>query len=72
MATPKKEEAKDVKIVNKCTGGSAGAIYGFGFLGALVYFIQHAGSFSEGLVGFLKALAWPALLVYRVLELLKF
>lgn len=68
----KDKETKKVKVINRNTTGSAGAIYGFGFLGALVYFIQDASNFTEGLLGFLKALAWPALLIYKALELLKF
>jgi len=48
-----------------------GAIYGLGFIGALVYYLQHAATFSAGVVGFLKALVWPAILIYKVLELLK-
>lgn len=44
-----------------------GAIYGLGLIGALVYFIQNADTFSQGVVGFLKALVWPALLVYKAL-----
>ncbi len=47
------------------------AVYGFGVLGALVYFLQHATTLWLGLFGVLKALVWPALVVYRVLELLK-
>jgi hypothetical protein len=46
-------------------------VYGLGVIGAAVYFIQHAHSFGEGLLGVLKALVWPALLVYRLLESLK-
>mgnify|MGYP001580238941 FL=1 len=53
-----------------CHGASGGA-YGLGFLGALVYYIQHASSFAEGLLGFLKALVWPAILVYKLLDFLK-
>jgi len=49
----------------------AGAVYGLGLVGALVYFIQHAQTFTEGLLGFLKALVWPALLIFKVMELLK-
>lgn len=45
--------------------------YGLGFIGAVVYFIQHAANFGEGVIGFLKALVWPAFLVYRLLEFLK-
>ncbi len=64
---------KDVKIVNKCcSGGAGGAVYGLGLVGALVYYVQHAQTFTEGVIGFLKALVWPAFLIYRVLELLKF
>lgn len=52
-------------------GGVGGAVYGLGFFGALVYFIQHASSFLDGVIGVLKAFIWPALLVYKALEFLK-
>ncbi len=42
-----------------------GAIYGMGFIGAAVYFISAATSFWSGALGFLKAIIWPALLVYE-------
>jgi hypothetical protein len=48
-----------------------GAIYGMGFLGALVYFIQHASSFVDGLIGIFYAIFWPGVILYKVLELLK-
>jgi hypothetical protein len=51
-------------------GGNPGIIYGLGFVGALIYFIQTAGSFSEGLLGVLKAIVWPAVLTYRLFEFL--
>jgi len=44
-----------------------GAVYGLGLIGALVYFIQHATSFGDGLLGVLKAIVWPALVIYQVL-----
>lgn len=47
-------------------------VYGLGFIGAAVYFIQHATTFWLGVLGVLKAVVWPALVIYRVLELLKF
>ncbi|HJX59102.1 hypothetical protein A2V61_03240 [Candidatus Woesebacteria bacterium RBG_19FT_COMBO_47_8] len=53
----------------KCNS-SSGAVYGLGLIGALVYFLQQATTFSEGLLGILKALVWPAILIYRVLGLL--
>lgn len=47
------------------------AIYGMAFIGALIYFMQHATTFWGGVVGFGKALIWPAVLVYKLLEFLK-
>ncbi|MCL5784133.1 MAG: hypothetical protein M1142_02120, partial [Patescibacteria group bacterium] len=46
------------------SGGGPDAIYGLGIIGAAVYFIQHATSFWQGAFGLLKALVWPAILVY--------
>jgi hypothetical protein len=51
--------------------GGGEAVYGLGFIGALIYFIQHAGNFVEGLIGILKAIVWPAFMVYKLLEFLK-
>lgn len=48
----------------------SGAVYGLGFIGAAVYFIQHATTFGIGLVGLLKAIVWPAILVYKLLSFL--
>ena len=55
---------------NRANQGVSGGIYGLGLIGALVYFISHAGSFWGGLLGFLKSLAWPAILVYELLNYL--
>lgn len=49
----------------------SGAIYGMGVIGALVYFIQHATSFQQGVIGIFEAIFWPAVVLYKVLELLK-
>lgn len=62
----------------KCCGGknnssgnaAGGGIYGLAFVGALIYYIQHAETFMQGVLGVLKALVWPAILVYKLLELL--
>lgn len=48
-----------------------GAIYGIGVLGALVYFIQHASSLVDGIIGIILAFFWPGVLVYKALEMLK-
>jgi hypothetical protein len=52
-------------------GGASSAVYGLGFIGALVYFLQHATTFWIGLLGILKAIIWPAIVVYKWLEFLK-
>ncbi len=44
--------------------GATGAVYGIGFIGAVVYFIIHATGFWTGALGVLKAVFWPAFLVY--------
>ena len=51
--------------------GISGGVYGLAFLGALVYYIQHADTFWAGALGVLKAIFWPAMIIYKVLELLK-
>ena len=46
----------------------AGAVYGLGLIGAAVYYISVATGFWMGVLGFLKALVWPAFLVYEALK----
>lgn len=48
-----------------------GGIYGMAFIGAAIYFIQHSATFWEGALGILKAVFWPAVLMYKLLEFLK-
>ena len=50
---------------------SSEAIYGIGVIGALVYFIQQSSTFTGVLIGIGKAIFWPAVVLYRVLELLR-
>ncbi|MBI5044788.1 MAG: hypothetical protein HZC02_02580 [Candidatus Levybacteria bacterium] len=49
----------------------SGAIYGLGMLGALVYFLQHATSFWDGIIGIFQAFFWPGVVLYHVLGILK-
>lgn len=55
----------------KCNAGG-GAIYGVGVIGAIIYFLQHSTSFLDGIVGIIMSFFWPALIVYKALEFLKF
>jgi hypothetical protein len=65
--------AKKNIIINKFGGGCrpsgcGGAVYGLGFIGAVVYYISNATTFWIGVLGVLKALVWPAFLVYEALK----
>ncbi|HTY15397.1 MAG TPA: hypothetical protein VMC42_06790 [Methanoregulaceae archaeon] len=50
--------------------GCGGAIYGLGFLGALVYYLSTATSILGGITGVIKAILWPAFLVYGIMKFL--
>ncbi len=53
---------------DKHGNGSASAVYGLGFVGAVIFFISSATSFWAGVLGVLKAIVWPAILVYDVFK----
>lgn len=46
----------------------SGAVYGLGLIGAAIWFISQATSFWLGILGFLKAIVWPAFLVYEAFK----
>ena len=52
---------------NNAFGGGA---YFLGFLGAVIYYISTAATFGIGVLGVLKAIVWPAILVYEVFKFL--
>lgn len=56
--------------MSKSNAATGGGFYFLGFIGAAVFYIGQATTFGMGVLGFLKALVWPALLVYRALEAL--
>ena len=49
---------------------ASGMVYCLGVIGAAVYYIGAATSFWMGVLGFLKALVWPAFVVYELLKFL--
>jgi hypothetical protein len=53
---------------NVCNSQSGNAVYGLGFIGAAFYFISGATNLWMGVLGFLKAIVWPAFLVYDALK----
>ncbi|MCP4311799.1 MAG: hypothetical protein GY790_11085 [Bacteroidetes bacterium] len=44
------------------------AVYGVGIIGAAIYYITIASGFWMGVLGLLKALVWPAFLVFEALK----
>ena len=67
----------DLGDLSSCCSGkksschtSTGCAYFLGFIGAAVYYISTANSFWMGVLGFLKALVWPAFLVFELLKFL--
>lgn len=60
----------ECKSSNMNNHASSGAVYGLGLIGAAIYFIAQATTFWMGVLGFLKALVWPAFLVYEALKAL--
>jgi hypothetical protein len=55
----------------RSNGCFSGGVYGVAFIGAAFYYIQHADGFWMGVLGVIKAMVWPALVVYKMLEFLK-
>jgi len=60
------KKGKGNKGIN-CSGGSE-ALYFVGFAGALIYWMQAAVGFGAVVTGILKALVWPAYVIYKLLE----
>jgi len=61
---------KSEKWHHRSGGFMGGGFYGLGFLAAAYYYIQNADGFWMGVLGVLKALVWPAMLIYKVFTML--
>ena len=70
--TTESETPKPVKKERNVVYNSASSapIYGFGLIGAWVYYISHATTFWMGVLGILKGIVWPAMLVYEAMKYL--
>lgn len=55
------------RSVSTAGSGGAGAVYGLGLIGALVWYWQNADGFWMHLWAFVEALLWPAFVVYDLL-----
>jgi hypothetical protein len=65
--TPTQQNKKPTVIRQ---AGASEAVYGFGLIGAWIYYFTHAATFWLGVLGFFKGLVWPAMLVYEALKFL--
>jgi hypothetical protein len=72
----KKEECCESECSCDCSSHKwhhhtkSGGIYCLGFIVAAIYFISNSTGFWMGVLGILKALVWPAMLVYNLLKFL--
>ena len=64
----KGKEALRRGMGDRSHSGMLGGGYFLAFIGALVYFIGHASGFWDGVLGVLKAIVWPAVLVYELFQ----
>jgi hypothetical protein len=65
MPTSTSQKEKKKHPVTQSRG--AGFIWFLGFIGAFVFYVQQVDNFGAGVVAFLKAIFWPAFLVYKLL-----
>ncbi len=63
-----KSDNKSVKIINQ--HGPAGFAAFVAFVGAFVYFAQHADDFGDFVWAFAQAIVWPGILIFNVLKTL--
>jgi len=69
----KKASKKSAKMKESCgmgNGSCKGCGYFLGFVGAAIYYISTSTGFWNGVLGLLKALVWPAFLVFETLKFL--
>jgi len=70
MADKKGSKNQCIGIYSGCSSHSGNAVYGLGFIGSAIYYISTATGFWMGVLGVLKAIVWPAFLVFELLKFL--
>lgn len=64
-------QAAGIQQKRVCYHSNAGdAVYGLGLIGAAIFYIGQATSFWMGVLGMLKAFAWPVFLVLEAFKAL--
>lgn len=66
METIKLKEFKEKCKSRNSNNSSMSCMYGMGMVGSAIYFVSTATSFGVGVLGVLKSIVWPAVLVYQV------
>lgn len=56
------KDNRTIKVIND--SGPVGFALFLGFVGALIYFVNMADGFWGVILAFLKAIVWPAFVVY--------
>ena len=65
---PSAQKPQKPRVIRQA--GASEAVYGFGLIGAWIYYFTHAATFLLGVLGFFKGIVWPAMLVYEALKFL--
>ena len=63
------KKQRKTRVIHR--GGASEAVYGFGLIGAWIYFFTHATTFWVGVLGFFKGIVWPAIVVFELLKFLQ-
>lgn len=63
------EKHNKIKVIND--HGPLGFVLFVAYIGAAVYFVQQSNGFWGFIWAFIKAMAWPGILIYQAFELLK-
>jgi|TARA_Y100000310_G_scaffold244978_1_gene249899 hypothetical protein len=64
----KKKTKKGDKVCSVSCSGGGGCFYGLGAIGAAIYYVSTATGFWMGVLGLLKAIVWPAFIVFEVMK----
>ncbi len=63
------DKAKCFTMTKSCSS-SGGFAYFLAVLGAAIYYVSTAAGFWAGVLGILKALVWPAFLIFEIMKFL--